>query len=418
MFILSAEEMRKLDQYTIETIGISAAVLMENAGRGVAEEVRKLMLKLTGFEKEGSRSVSKKSNKPWLILVGKGNNGADGLVAARHLRELGMDVELLFAVDPEAMSGDAALQRDIVQKLDFTTSVSTSDRVSWHQYGGIVDALLGTGTNGAPREPYSSLIREANESGLPIVSIDIPSGLNADTGEVGDPCIRAKVTVALAYLKIGLTQYPGVSYAGEVVVRSIGIPERLAHEQQVRAYWADQRMFQQRYGLELPLEREANTHKGTYGHVVVVAGSRKYSGAGLLTTTAALRAGAGLVTWALPDRLLDAVIGRVPEVMLAGVSDNGMGDWSETSPDEVLELAEGKDALAIGPGMARFAGDDAWLRELWAGADCPIVLDADALNMIADAGGLGSWPRREHPAILTPHPGEMARLIGRSVRDV
>ncbi len=408
MYIVSAEQMRKLDQYTIGTIGIPAAVLMENAGRSVAEEVEKLTHRLVGLE----------SHKPWLILVGKGNNGGDGLVAARQLRELGIDAELLYASDPTGLTGNALLQRDIAQKLGIPSALFVPGSIVWHQYAGIVDALLGTGTNGAPREPYASLIREANDSKLPIVAVDIPSRLNADTGEVSEPCIRANVTVALAFAKLGLTQFPGSAYAGEVVIRSIGIPERLAREQQVSTYWADQRMFQLRFGLRLPLKREANTHKGTYGHAMVVAGSRKYSGAGLLTALAALRAGAGLVTWALPERMLDAVIGRVPEVMLAGVIDNGMGDWSESSPDEVLQLVEGKDALAIGPGMARFAGDDAWLRKLWSGASCPIVLDADALNMIADAGGLGSWPRRERPAILTPHPGEMARLIGRSVRDV
>jgi hydroxyethylthiazole kinase-like uncharacterized protein yjeF len=410
MYIVSAEEMRKLDHYTIQTIGIPAAVLMENAGRSVAEVVENLAHKLPGS----------RSDKPWLILTGKGNNGGDGLVAARHLHEMGIGAEILYATGPEAMTGDAALQRDIIQKLGITTTVFVpgSLAMAWHRYAGIVDALLGTGTNGAPREPYASLIREANRSGLPIVAIDIPSGLNANTGEVGDPCIRAKVTVALAYMKIGLTQYPGSAYSGVVMVRNIGIPERLAHQQQVCTYWADQSMFLKRFGLELPLVREANTHKGTYGHAIIVAGSRKYSGAGLLTATAALRSGAGLVTWALPERLLDAVVGRVPEVMLAGVSDNGAGNWSETSPDEVLKLAECKDALAIGPGLDRFAGDDTWLRKLWSGAECPIVLDADALNMIADAGGLDSWPRRDRPAILTPHPGEMARLIGRSVREV
>lgn len=416
MYIVTAEQMRKLDHDTIQTLGIPAIVLMENAGRAVAEEVVRAACEGQQIRDFG-RAHS--GGKPWLILVGKGNNGGDGIVCARHLRELEMEAELLYAVEPQQLVGEAALQHEIAARIGFASSVYQPGQVRWDRYAGIVDALLGTGTNNAPREPYASLIREANTSELPIVAVDIPSGLNADTGETFDPCIRADVTVALALRKCGLTQYPGAEAAGRVVVRSIGIPSELAETHGVRTYWADEQLFAQRYGLALPPERAADSHKGTYGHVLVAAGSQPYSGAGLLAVKAALRAGAGLATWALPERLLDAAIGHVPEAMLRAVRDSGTGDWSQTDPQDVLRLAEGKDALLIGPGMGRFAGDAAWLREIWTGAaDCPLVLDADALNMIVDAGGLGAWPRREHPAILTPHPGEMARLAGLPVPEV
>lgn len=409
MYIVMSEEMRKLDQYAIETLGIPAIVLMENAGRAVAEEVAELANK---------RQIGG-SSKPWLILVGKGNNGGDGIVCARHLQELGIEAELLYAVDPGTLKGEAALQQSIAARMGFPSSVYTPGNVPWARYAGIVDALLGTGTTGAPREPYAAMIREANASGLPIVALDLPSGLNADTGEAYDPCIRADLTVALAFLKRGLTQYPGADIAGRTVTRAIGIPERMAGPFGVQTYWADERLFTQRFGLTLPPARGADTHKGTYGHVLIAAGTRQYSGAGLLAARAALRAGAGLVSWALPEWLLAPMIGRAPEAMLVGVSDGGRGDWAATSPRDVLQLADGKDALAVGPGMGRFAGDAAWLREIWSGAaDRPIVVDADALNMIADSGGLGSWPKRAAPAILTPHPGEMARLAGLTPREV
>ncbi len=420
MHIVTSEEMRRLDAYTIRNLGIPAAVLMENAGRAAAEEVVRFANERQGGDVGRGDGVG--GGKPWLILVGKGNNGGDGIVCARHLRELGWEAELLYAVDPQSFTGDAALQQSIASRMDFASSVYAPGNLRWDRYAGIVDALLGTGTKGAPREPYASLIREANACGLPIVAVDLPSGLDADTGEVYEPCIRAETTVALALLKRGLTQYPGADYAGRVAVRPIGIPGRLAEQLGVRTYWADERLFAQRFGLALPLVRGADTHKGTYGHVLVVAGTRQYSGAGLLAAKAALRSGAGLVSWALPEWLLAPMIGRVPEAMLAGVSDGGRGDWAETAPRDVLRLAEGKDALAVGPGMGRFTGDAAWLREIWSGAaDCPIVVDADALNMIADADGggdLDSWPRRAAPAILTPHPGEMARLTGLSAREV
>lgn len=406
MHIVTAEEMRRLDRYTIDNIGIPAAVLMENAGRVVAEAVIGL-----------SRTLQLR-DKPWLILVGKGNNGGDGVVAARHLLELGIGAELLYAVDPGQLTGDAALQRDIAARMGIASSVYTAGDVRWAQYCGIVDALLGTGTTGAPREPYASLIREANGSELPIVAVDIPSGLDADTGATHEPCIRAAATVALAFLKRGLTQYPGAEVAGAVTVRGIGITRQLADRQGVRAFRADAELFERQFGITLPLVREPDAHKGTCGHALIVAGSRKYSGAGLLAAKAALRAGAGLVSWALPAKLVDPMIGRVPEVMLQAVDDNGRSDWAATQPADVLGLASGKDALAIGCGIDRFAGGDAWLLEIWSGTDCPIVIDADALNMIADAGGLDAWPKRSAPAILTPHPGEMARLTGLAAREV
>ncbi|NRF97694.1 NAD(P)H-hydrate dehydratase [Paenibacillus dendritiformis] len=405
MHIVTSAEMRALDEYAIHTIGIPAAVLMENAGRAVAEEVAKL-------------SSEPGTNKPWLVLVGKGNNGGDGIVAARHLKEMGVAAELLYALDPAKLTSGAGMQHDIAARLGIAAYVYGKDCIRWEEYAGIVDALLGTGTAGAPREPYASLIREANASGLPIVAIDIPSGIDADTGEAHDPCIHAERTVALAFLKRGLTQYPGAEQAGRVVVRLIGIPEELAEKENIRTFWTNEALFLRRFGLTLPLNRKADTHKGTYGHVLVAAGSRQYSGAGLLASAAALRSGAGLVSWALPERLLEPMIGRLPEAMLHGMPDGGRGDWAAVPPEAVLRLAAGKKALAIGPGLGRFPGDGAWLREIWAGAPCPLVADADALNMIAEAGGLDAWPQRDGAAILTPHPGEMARLTGLDAREV
>ncbi|BFH13598.1 NAD(P)H-hydrate dehydratase [Paenibacillus melissococcoides] len=408
MYIVTSAEMRALDEYAIHTIGIPAAVLMENAGRAVAEEVAKLSSEL------GDLGAS----KPWLILVGKGNNGGDGIVAARHLKEMGVSAELLYAADPAKLTSDAALQRDIAVRMGIAASLYGTGSIRWEEYAGIVDALLGTGTAGAPREPYASIIREANASGLPLVAVDIPSGIDADTGEAHDPSIHADMTVALAFLKRGLTQYPGAERAGRVVVRSIGIPAGLAEKEGIRTLWTNEELFLRRFGLTLPLTRRADTHKGTYGHVLVAAGTRQYSGAGLLASAAALRSGAGLVSWALPERLLDPMIGRLPEAMLHGMPDGGRGDWAAVPPEAVLRLAADKKALAIGPGMGRFAGDGAWLREIWAAAPCPLVADADALNMIAEAGGLDAWPQRDGAAILTPHPGEMARLTGLDTREV
>jgi NAD(P)H-hydrate epimerase len=406
MYVVTADEMRRLDQTVISDWGIPALVLMENAGRAVAEAVR---------QRIGSE---RKTEKAWIVLVGKGNNGADGIVAARHLAEAGIPVHILYAVEPHVLEKEAAVQRDIAARMGLSFTVYSPGTTDWAQYGGILDGLLGTGSSGAPREPYASLIREANFSGLPIVAIDIPSGLDADTGQVHDPCIRADMTVALAFLKRGLTQYPGKQFAGETVVRPIGIPPSLAESFPVRTYAVSGEMLRRRFGMEWPLARQPYSHKGTYGHVLVIAGSAAYSGAGLLCASAAMRAGAGLVTWALPQSIRDPFMGRRPELMLRGIPDDGRGSWPASSAEELIALSRDKQAVAIGPGLSRFAGDQIWLRKLWQEIACPIVLDADALNILADAGDFGSWPARQASVIMTPHPGELARLTGLTVREV
>ncbi|PYI56535.1 NAD(P)H-hydrate dehydratase [Paenibacillus flagellatus] len=411
MYLVSSTEMREIDRAAIERIGIPAVALMENAGRAVAEEAIRL-----------AESAPAGAMKRWLVLAGKGNNGGDGVVAARHLAEAGFAVVIVYAVDPAGFAGEAALQRDIAARLGLPSAVYGGEgpAVDWSRFDGVIDALLGTGSRGAPQGPYAALIREANASGLPIVAVDIPSGLDADTGETRDPCIRASRTVALAFAKRGLAQHPGADAAGDVVVRPIGIPERLAEEHGVRTFALDERTLRERLGVDPARARAADTHKGTYGHALVAAGSRPMSGAGLLSARAALRGGCGLVTWAVPESLVAPLAGRFPEAMLAGVPDGGSGGWSAAAPGDVARLAAGKDALVLGPGIGRWDGGAAWLRELWTRADgrVPLVLDADALNLVADAPDFAAWPRRPGAAVFTPHPGEMARLAGVAVPEV
>ncbi|TDF99746.1 NAD(P)H-hydrate dehydratase [Paenibacillus piri] len=397
MYVVNADEMRKLDRHTIDQIGIPALVLMENAGRATAEEAAAY---------DGRRL------RRFAVLAGKGNNGADGAVAARHLLEAGCTAELIYADDPAALQSEAAQQRDIAGKLGIPIIRYAAGHIMWHRYDGIIDALLGTGSRGVPRGDYAGLIREANASGLPVIALDIPSGLDADTGEAYEPCIQADVTVALAFTKCGLEQEPGARLAGRVVVRPIGIPAGLAAAFGVRTYRIDEQLLTDRLGLPQYERRSANAHKGTYGHALLAAGSRPMAGAGLLCAAAALRTGSGLVTWALPDALLAPMLGRLPEAMLRGMADAGRGDWSAVAPQSLYELAEDKAALAFGPGAGRWPGDAEWLRSVWTNTRCPLVLDADALNMIAAADDFAAWPRRTAPVVMTPHPGEMARLCG------
>ena len=404
MYLVTAEQMRKLEARAMSDSGLPSLVLMENAARAVAEAVIRM-------------DLEDRSMKRWLVLAGKGNNGGDGIAAARQLTEAGYNCEIILATPPEQLGPDAALQLKAARCFGITVHVFAPGSTPWHRYDGIIDALLGTGTSGAPREPYASVIREANGSGLPIVAVDIPSGLDADTGKVYEPTIRAAQTVTFAFSKLGLVQYPGKDVAGIVTTAPICIPEHLAQEEGVRTYLLDERTIRRRLKLDPAQSRQADTHKGTYGHLLVVAGTLTMSGAGLLCASAALRAGCGLVTWALPSALASQVIGCVPELMLSPVSGSENGGWAEDSAEELVRLFINRDTLAVGPGLGRFPNDSAWLRRIWelsSEAKLPLVLDADALNMLADAPDFAGWPRRpdEAPAILTPHPGEMARLTG------
>ncbi|GIQ71029.1 NAD(P)H-hydrate dehydratase [Xylanibacillus composti] len=407
MYLVTAEQMRQIDRYTIDTIGIPAAVLMENAGRATAEEVLRICNTLADSEQR----------KPWLVLVGKGHNGADGLVAARHLHEHGAAVSLLYAFPPDTLHGEPARQRDIIRHWPIPAGVYEPGAMDWSRFAGVVDALLGTGFKGAPREPLASLIREANASGLPIVALDLPSGLDADTGLAAEPCIRASSTVALAFLKRGQVQQPGAALCGQITVQPIGIPLHLAERFQVSARLATKTEITREWG-DPHAPRQADAHKGTYGHAVMAAGSLAYSGAGLLATRAALRIGTGLVTWAHPGKLTERLFGLAAEAILQGLPDQGSGEWRSVAPEALAALTVGKQALVLGPGLGRFEGDKAWLKQVWEHTDVPLLLDADALNMLAAAEDFTGWKKRSQPAILTPHPGEMARLSRMTAREV
>ncbi|HEX7056991.1 MAG TPA: NAD(P)H-hydrate dehydratase [Bacilli bacterium] len=401
MYLVTAEEMRRLDRHTIDRIGIPGHTLMELAGKAVADHI-----------------ADRYATGRWLILAGKGNNGGDGLVAARHLLERGFHADVLFAADPGALTGDIAEQIRIAAHFPLGMSTFAAGQTDWRSYNGVVDALLGTGSKGAPRKQYAAMIEEANASGLPIVAVDIPSGLDADTGQTFTPCISARHTVTFAFMKRGLAVYPGKAAAGEVIVAPIGIPAHLAEEHGISVFLATETILKERLAIRPDWPRLPDTHKGTYGHVLIAAGSGTMSGAGQLCAKAALRAGSGLVTWLTPQRVADRAAGSIPEVMTVPLPDNGLGQWSYDSLETILALVPRKNALVVGPGLGRFAQDVDWLKRIWEETGIPLVLDADALNILADAKQFTEWPKRSAPVILTPHPGEMARLTGKTTAEV
>ncbi len=379
MLLVTAAEMRALDRETIETVGVPGVVLMESAGRGVVDVIAR------HFDVPKTRTV---------VFCGPGNNSGDGFVVARHLANRGADVVVGLVGERDKVKGDAKTHLDACAKSN--VRIFEADKAPLHRNDLVVDAVFGTGLSrpvgaGAARDVIARMRAHRG----PVVAVDVPSGLDADKGIIG-PCVRADHTVTFAFAKLGLVGAEEQSVVGQLHVVDIGIPERLARERGVKAELLDERV------LEPLRNRELTGHKGTHGHVLVVAGSRGKTGAALLCGTAVLRTGAGLCTVAMPADATAVVEGRVPELMIEPFG-------------EIQALLAGKKAAAVGPGIAKDDASKERLRAL-AHSELPLAVDADALNLIA--ADPMSWPRRSSPTVMTPHPGEAARLLGASVGAV
>lgn len=395
--------MKALDKTAIEEYGIPGLVLMENAGRQVVEVIRQVLGEVRG--------------KYVTIFIGKGNNGGDGLVAARHLLNMGAGVKVLALVDAGEISGDAAINLEIWRNMEQKVySLHQGDsaniiKLVLMNTDLIVDAVYGTGFKGQVGERVGRIFEALSESGKPIVAVDIPSGLEADTGMVNGPCIRASYTVTFGLPKLGLVLEPGAGYAGKVTVADISLPANLIEKIATERYIITSEMV----GDWLP-PRPAPAHKGSFGRVLVVAGSRGMTGAACLTGEASLRAGAGLVTVAAPETLHDILEVKLTEVMTAPLPDTGNGSLSKGAKGRILSLLEGADVLALGPGLSQEPEVVDLVRELLPLVGKPCVLDADAINALAGAGDI--LGKAQAPVVITPHPGEMARLTGKTVKDV
>jgi NAD(P)H-hydrate epimerase len=403
MRILTAAQMREADRFTIEEIGIPSLVLMENAGRQVVAAIE------AGYEAQLAGRVA--------VLCGRGNNGGDGFVVARTLLQRGIDAAVFVVGSLEAVRGDARVNLDILGRLGVTV-VEIDDEQSWELHFSeisqctlIVDAIFGTGLTSPVSGMLETVIADVNASDIPIVSIDLPSGLSADTSHLIGDCIQAAMTVTLAAPKLPLVLPPAEAYAGDVVIADIGIPPDVVDG--VEGPYVELLTPEQLRDLVEP--RAADAHKGDFGRVTIVAGSRGKTGAAQLSASAALRSGAGLVTVATPASCLPIVAAMAPEFMTEPLAESSAGTVAAAAVDRVLELSQ--DVIACGPGLGRTADAGAFVRGLLERATVPLVLDADALTVLADDPGrlLG---RDERSVIITPHPGEMARLIGSSVEDV
>lgn len=402
MIVATAEEMRRMDRLTIEKYGVPGLALMERAGEGVARAL------LERFERAAKKGV--------LVVAGKGNNGGDGLVVARLLKKKRIRCEVALLARKGDLSRDAGENlRAYLKaggKVFAVIDGAGAELASRLQGKGLlVDAIFGTGLKTEVRGLYSDAIALMNASGLPIVAVDIPSGLDTDLGRPLGNAIQADMTVTLGYPKTGLVTYPGLSYAGELVVAEIGIDPAAAAE--VAPKTGLLREEEMRWLVPL---REPDTHKGTYGHLLVVAGARGKTGAAILACRAAMRSGAGLVTLAAPRSLNDILAGALVEVMTEPLRDDANEEMEPLGDEEWGRLLEKKNALLFGPGIGVKDSTRGALRWLLRNLELPWVIDADGLNNLAletaRLRGAKSAP------VITPHPGEMARLIGKDTAAV
>ena len=403
MRVVTAEEMKALDKATIEEYRIPGLVLMENAGRRVVEVIVK--------------ELGEVRDKVVTIFIGKGNNGGDGLVVARHLVNMGAEVKVLALVNPDEISGDAKVNLEIWRKVDQKIySLQHGDGINIVKLvlmntDLIVDAIFGTGFKGRVAEKVGSIIEVLNGSGKPIVAVDIPSGLEADTGRVKGPCILAAHTVTFGLPKLGLILEPGADYAGQLHIADISIPAVLIEKAAPQRYLITHELVKE----WLPL-RPSAAHKGDFGRVLVVAGSKGMTGAACLAGEGALRAGAGLVTVAVPETLHDILEVKLTEVMTSPLPDTGNGYLSKGARQKIFSLLEGMNVLAVGPGISNIPEVAAMVRELLPSIRVPCVLDADAVNALAGAGDI--LRKVQAPVVITPHPGELSRLTGMTVREI
>jgi hydroxyethylthiazole kinase-like uncharacterized protein yjeF len=372
--LYTAAEMRAAEAAYAGT----TAELMERAGAGVAEAALRRFPQARRFA----------------VWCGTGANGGDGFVAARLLREAGREVEVRLLGDEARVRGDAATMLKAAREagVPFTAEARSADVV--------VDALFGTGFSGAPRPEAARWIEELNGMGAPVLAVDVPSGVDASTGEAARPAVEAAATVTFHARKVGHVIAPGRFHGGEVEVVDIG----LAPEHRVRNLRATERL------LELIPRRRPEDNKYTAGAVVVVGGSRGMSGAPSLTAEAAMRAGAGIVTACVPASLSLVFEVRLVEVLKRACADAD-GHLTEDAADEVVAAAERAHAVALGPGLGRTDGTRALVHTLLDKLDLPVVLDADGLWALA--GQLGWVFQRDAPTALTPHAGELGRLLGR-----
>jgi ADP-dependent NAD(P)H-hydrate dehydratase / NAD(P)H-hydrate epimerase len=403
MRVLNTQQMREADRRTIDEIGIPAIVLMENAGRQAVAAME------AAFEDLTTSHVG--------VLCGRGNNGGDGFVVARTLIQRGVETSVFLLGSVADVRGDARTNLEVLGRIGLTV-VEIANAQAWElhfseisQCDLLVDAILGTGFHGQLSGLLETVVADVNGLGVPVVAIDLPTGVSADSHEVDGEAIEASMTVTLAAPKIPLILPPADAHGGDLVIADIGIPLPILDE--VEGPYIE--ILTRERMRDLVPARAADSHKGDFGRVLIVAGSLGRTGAAHLAAMGALRSGAGLVTIATPRSSVPIIAAMAPEYMTEPLDETTSGTVDYSALERVLDLKA--DVIAVGPGLGQSPGTAAFVQGLLERAGVPLVLDADALN--AFAGDPDRLVGRDGvDVIITPHPGEMARLLDISVEAV
>jgi len=403
MYLVTADEMRAMDRETIESLGIAGGILMENAGRGAAG------ILLSTFPDLSKARVG--------VVAGRGNNGGDGFVIARYLNRKGIAATVFLLAEKADVKGDAAANLHLLAPLNIpVVEVKTPEQFAaqksrMQQQDLWIDAILGTGLKSDVKGYFREIIDFINARQKPVFSVDIPSGLNADTGKPCGVCIRAHTTATFAFAKIGHILFPGAEYVGNLHIVDIGIPDHIAD-----------RMAPTHHLLTAAdiartlVPRPPEAHKGTTGHLLIVSGSTGKTGAAAMTAVSAVRSGAGLVTLGIPQSLNAVVETLVLEAMTVPLPEGRPGFIGESAFDDIMDQLTGKRCLALGPGIGTEPETVRLVHRLVQSSRVPMVIDADGLNAIA--GYTQLLKETDAPIVLTPHPGEMARLLDTTPKEI
>jgi len=408
MRIVSAGQMRSIDTNAINVFGIPGIVLMENAALAVVREVKNILAEKGQKSLQGQKAV---------VLAGKGNNGGDGFAVARQLSVLGMEVTVFLFAAPSELEGDAKLNLELFQRMEGKIVLVEDEKqirlfkLALLQAQVAVDAIFGIGFKGNVPELIAAFIEDLNKAELPVVCVDIASGLEADSGKVNTIAVKGSVTVTFGLPKLGHFLGQGTIHSGKLIVDQISIPESVISQEKIFAYLLTDKIIQ-----PLIPVRHPQGHKGTHGRAVLIGGSVGMSGAIVLAGRSALRCGTGLLQIIVPEAIAETVDLGVIEATVWPAQDYEVltgNAWTV-----IAERLAGADACAVGPGLRQTESFLPVLKNILEKTDVPVVLDADALNLISRESDLLALRKGKGNLIITPHPGEMARLCGCSIAEI
>src|SRR3972149_11313367 len=402
MYIATANEMNNIDRRTRDEYGIPTLLLMENAASGITRAVEQMLVSVRG--------------KRITVICGRGNNGGDGLAPARQLHNLGAKVSVYLLSDKADFKSEPAINLDIALKMGIEIneqgkySMRTLSSRLDHRHM-IIDAMIGTGLASAVKEEHRAVIELINTSKRPVAAVDIPTGINSDTGEIMGTAVMATATITFALPKRGHFLHPGSDYAGNLHIYDISIPAEAIEKE---AIYLNLLTMHDMQGI-VP-SRRSDTHKGTNGHALVIAVSIGKGGAAAMTALSCLRTGAGLLTLAVPESIQPIVAGKLTEGMTHPLAETDEQTIAAAAAETIIALSRDKEVVAIGPGLTTNKETVSVVKRVIREAGIPMVIDADAINALADSPEL--LRERKSATILTPHPGEMGRLTGKSSAEV